>query len=72
LVAPNWKKEVQVYVDVSSIAIGSVLSQKDDVLSQKDDKSFNHPIYFASKQLIIIEINYTITKIKTLGMIYFV
>jgi hypothetical protein len=65
LVAPNWKKEVQVYVDVSNIAIGSVLSQK-------DDKSFNHPIYFASKQLIVIEINYTITKIKTLGMIYFV
>jgi hypothetical protein len=63
LVVPNWKKKFQVYVDVFNFAIGSALSQK-------DDKSFDHPIYFVSKQLTVVEINYTITKIKTLGMIY--
>jgi len=65
LVAPNWKKEFQVYVNVSNFVIGSVLSQK-------DDKSFDHPIYFASRQLTVVKINYTTTKIKTLGMIYYV
>jgi hypothetical protein len=65
LVAPNWKNKFQVYVDVSNFAISSVLSQK-------DDNSFDHPIYFASMQLMVVEINYTTTKIKTLGMIYYV
>jgi hypothetical protein len=52
-------------VDVFNFAISSVLSQK-------DDKSFDCPIYFASRQLTVVEINYTTTKIETLGMIYYV
>jgi hypothetical protein len=44
LVPPNWDKDFDVYVDASNVAIGSILSQKDD--SQHD-----HPIYFASHQL---------------------
>jgi hypothetical protein len=65
LVVPDWKKKFQVYVDVSNFAIGNAFSQK-------DDKSFDHPIYFASRHLTIIENNYTITKIETLGMTYYV
>jgi hypothetical protein len=65
LVALDWKKKFQVYVVVFNFVIGSVLSRK-------DDKSFDHPIYFTSKQLIVVKINYTTTKIETLGMIYYV
>jgi len=59
------EKKFRVYVDVFNFAISSVLSQK-------DDKSFDCPIYFASRQLTVVEINYTTTKIETLGMIYYV
>lgn len=45
LITPNWAKEFHVYVDASNIAIGSVLSQK-------DSKNHDHPLYFASRQLI--------------------
>lgn len=41
LVAPNWEKLFHVYVDASNVAIGAILSQK-------DDKGFHHPIYYAS------------------------
>ncbi len=42
------------YVDVFNFTIGNVLGQK-------DDKSFDHSIYFTNKQLVVVEINYTIT-----------
>jgi len=51
----DWKKEFQAYVDISNFAIGSVLNQK-------DDKSFNHPIYFANRQLVAVEINIPLHK----------
>jgi hypothetical protein len=41
LIAPNWDKPFEVYVDASNFAIGSVLSQK-------DIKGHDRPIYFAS------------------------
>ena len=43
------------YVDASNVAIGAVLSQK-------DDKNFDHPIYYASQQLVAVELNYTTTE----------
>jgi hypothetical protein len=52
-------------VDVYNFVIGSVLSQK-------DDKLFDHLIYFASKQLEVVKINYRNVKRSVLGMIYFV
>jgi hypothetical protein len=55
LVTPNWDKDFDVYVDASNVAIGSILSQKDD--SQHD-----HPIYFASRQLNTAKKNYSITE----------
>jgi hypothetical protein len=42
LVTPNWEKDFEVYVDISSVAIGAILSQK-------DDKGHDHPIYFVSR-----------------------
>jgi hypothetical protein len=63
LIPPNWSKTFHVYVDASNIALGCVLSQK-------DDKHFDHPIYFASRQLIAVEKNYTTTEREALGMIF--
>ena len=62
-IPPNWNKPFRVYVDASNMALGCVLSQK-------DDKNFDHPIYFASRQLIADEKNYTTTERKALGMIF--
>ena len=63
LVPPNWDLPFHVYVDASNIALGCVLSQK-------DTKNLDHPIYFASRQLIIAEKNYTTTKREALAMIF--
>ena len=63
LVAPNWEKDFEVYVDASNVAIGAVLSQK-------DEKGHDHPIYFASRQLVQAERNYTVTEREALGMIF--
>ena len=63
LVAPRWKTMFHVYVDASNVALGSVLSQK-------DAKGIDHPIYYASRQLIPAERNYTVTEREALGMIY--
>jgi len=52
-------------VDVSNFVIGSVLGQK-------DDKLFDHWIYFANRQLEVVKINYRNVKRSVLGMIYFV
>ena len=50
-------------MDASNVAIGAVLSQK-------DDKNFDHPIYHASRQLVAAECNYTTTKWEALGIVY--
>ena len=42
------------------------------VLSQKDKKNFDHPIYYSSRQLVAAERNYTTTEREALGMIYWV
>lgn len=65
LQSPDWKKAYHVYMDTSAFAIGVVLSQKDE--NKKDN-----PIYFASRQLLAAEKNYTTTKRKALGMMFFV
>ena len=63
LVPPNWVESFHVYVDASLIALGCVLSQK-------DFQNIDHPIYFASQQLIAAEKNYTTTKREALGIIF--
>jgi hypothetical protein len=61
LVPPNWDLPFHVYVDASNIALGCVLSQK-------DTRNLDHPIYFASRQLIAAEKNYTTTEREALAM----
>ena len=63
LVLPNWAEPFHVYVDASLIALGCVLSQK-------DSRNIDHPIYFASRQLIATKKNYTTTEREALGMIF--
>ena len=63
LVPPNWADPFHVYVDASLIALGCVLSQK-------DSRNIDHPIYFASRQLIAAEKNYTTSEREALGMIF--
>ena len=63
LISPCWTKEFHVYVDASNVAIGAVLSQK-------DEKNFDHPIYYASRQLVAAERNYSTTEWEALGMVY--
>ena len=65
LVPPNWDLPFHVYVDASNIALGCVLSQK-------DPKNLDHPIYFASRQLIATEKNYTTSEKEALAMIFVV
>ena len=63
LVPPNWVEPFHVYVDASLIAL-------ECVLSQKDARNIDHPIYFASRQLIVAEKNYTTTEHEALRMIF--
>ena len=63
LVSPSWTKVFHVYVDASNVAIGTMLSQK-------DDKNFDHLIYYASRQLVAVEWNYSTTEREALGMVY--
>ena len=63
LVPPNWNEPFHIYVDAFLIALECVLSQNDTM-------NINHPIYFASQQLIAIEKNYTTTEHEALQMIF--
>jgi hypothetical protein len=54
LIFLDWKKEFHVHVDVSSIALGAVLSHT-------GERDIDHPIYFARRKLSIAENNYTTT-----------
>ena len=64
-IPPNWEKDFHIFVDASNVAIGSVLSHK-------DEKGHDHPIYFASRQLVQAERNYTVTEREALGMVFLV
>ena len=50
-------------MDASNVAIGAVLSQK-------DDKNFDHPIYYVSRQSFAAKRNYTTIEWEALGMVY--
>ena len=64
-IAPNWKKSFEVYINAFNFAIGSVLSQK-------DSKGHDRPIYFASRQLSVAEKKISVTEQEGLGMVYLV
>ena len=60
---PDWEKPFHVDVDVSKFCIGLILSQK-------DEGSKDHPIYYASRQLNPTEKNYSTTEREALGIVY--
>jgi hypothetical protein len=53
------------HVDASNIIVGTTFSQL-------DEKGHDHPIYYASQQLIMVEQNYAIAKRKALVIIFVV
>jgi hypothetical protein len=60
LVPPDWTKEFQVYLHASNFTIGNFLSQK-------NEKSFDHPIFFANGQWVATKLNYITIKRKVWG-----
>lgn len=62
LVYPNWNKMFHVHIDASGIALGVVLVQPGEKM--------DHPVYYASRKLSIVERNYTTTEWEALAMVY--
>ena len=54
LVFPDWRKEFDVHVDASSIALGIVMMQP-------GEGALDHPIAFTSRKLSTTEYSYTMT-----------
>ena len=63
LVYPDYSKQFIVSTDASSIAVGAVLSQK-------DDNGREHPIHYASRSLNSAEKNYSAFERETLGVVF--
>jgi hypothetical protein len=52
---PDWNKPFLVYCYVSGEVMGNTLLQL-------DENGHDHPIHFVSRQLILVEKNYTMTE----------
>lgn len=59
---PNWSLPFHISIDASDTALGVVLGQKDDQIT--------YEIYFISKNLTLVEHNYTVTKKEFLAVVY--
>jgi hypothetical protein len=60
---PFWNKPFLVYCDACGEVVGSTLSQL-------DENGHDHPIHFASRQLTLVEKNYTVTEQEGLVVIF--
>jgi hypothetical protein len=56
---PDWEREFHVFVDAS-----------DSVLMQRYEKKWFRLVYYASRRLSKVEMNYSTTEREALGMIY--
>lgn len=63
LVKSNWNKPFLVYTDASNVALGCILSQN-------DEDGHDHPIAFASQQMVKAERNYSVTEREGLAVIF--
>jgi hypothetical protein len=63
LVFLDWSKKFHVHVDASSIALG-------EVLARPSEGDIDHPLYFSSRKLSTVEINYTTTEQEGLAMVF--
>jgi hypothetical protein len=59
---PNWTLPFHISMDASDITIGGVLGKKEDQQS--------HAIYFVSKNLSPVELNYTVTEKELLAVVH--
>ena len=59
---PNWTLPVHISTDASDLALGVVLGQKEEQL--------HYVIYFISKNLTPVELNYTVTEKEFLAVIF--
>jgi hypothetical protein len=59
---PNWTLPFHISTDASDTAIGGVLGKKEDQRS--------YAIYFVSKNLSPVELNYTVTKKEFLAVVH--
>ena len=60
---PDWNKPFHIYCDALAVVVGSALMQ-----TIKD--GHDHPIAFASKQLLAVERNYITTERECLAMVF--
>ena len=60
--APNWQLPFEIMCDVSDLAIGAVLGQRDD--------GKPHVVYYASKTMNEAQRNYTTTEKELLAVVY--
>ena len=60
---PDFSKKFILLTDASEIALGAILSQK-------DDEGKEHPILYDSKTLNFHEKNYETTKLEALAIIW--
>ena len=63
LAHPNYDKEFILQTDASILGVGGVLGQK-------DDDGLEHPIAYISRSLTPAEVNYTITELECLAIIW--
>ncbi|OAE24162.1 hypothetical protein AXG93_2752s1770 [Marchantia polymorpha subsp. ruderalis] len=63
LAKPDWGKPFILYTDASNIAVGCTLSQL-------DDEKHDHPIAYASRQMVQAEKNYSVTEREALAVIF--
>ena len=59
---PNWTLPFHISSDASDTAIGAVLGQQDGQVP--------YAIYFVSKNLAPVELNYTVTEKEFLAIVY--
>ncbi|XP_071739332.1 uncharacterized protein [Rutidosis leptorrhynchoides] len=62
LISPDWDKDFELMCDVSNYALGAVLGQR-------VDQHFR-PIYYASKTLTGVQLNYTTTEKELLAVVF--
>ena len=62
IIAPDWSLPFEVMCDASDWAVGAVLGQR-------KNKVF-HSIYYTSKTLSEAQLNYTVTEIELLAVVF--
>lgn len=65
LITPDFSKQFTIHCDASKTALGAVLTQKDD-----KDPNMDRPIAYISRKLRGAEINYSVTELECLAVVF--